>query len=168
MAKGTLKVFNAFEEFRVDGVYDIDNDQWAMALLTNSVANLLPTETNPALGSTNATECTPGGNYPAGGINLTILNTFTGGLKTFKLDTGVHSAGLITILADPANPTNAKTALIYSKPATSPVDAAAAYIDLTEDGGTTPIDLTGVDLEITFGTGGNPGEILKIPVSNPA
>lgn len=167
MAKGTLKVFHAVNDYIEDQDIQWDVDQFAMAILSDSIVDLLPTETNPALGSTNCNEVSAGGNYAAGGVNLTLDNTDSGGVRTIKLNTTTHPSGLVTVLNDPANPTNAKTALVYDKDATTPTDAAVAYVDLTEDGGTTAVDMTGVDLEVTFGTGGNPGEILKFTVSNP-
>lgn len=166
MAKGTQKVFHAFIGY-IENQQILFSHQWAVALLTNPVTSLLPTETNPALGSTNCTEVSAGGNYPAGGINLTLNNSLTGGVRTMKLNTSIHAGGKITIAADPAGPTNAKTALVYDKDATSPVDAAAAYIDLTEDNGVTAVDNTAVQIEITFGTGGVLGDILKVSVNNP-
>lgn len=165
MAKGDLLIFDQFLQY-YRGVFDLDTDQWAMALLTDPVTSLLVSETDPALGSSNCNECSAGGNYPAGGINLTLNNSETGGVHTMKLNTSIHSGGLITIDQDASNPTNAKTALIYSKPATSPADAAACYIDLTEDGGSTAVDLTARPLEVTLGIDGTFGDILKVKTSN--
>lgn len=167
MAKGTQKIFNAFLGY-YRGPVDIDSDQMAVALLSNAITALLPTETNPALGSTNCTEVSAGGNYPSGGINLTMDNTETGGVHTMKLNTGIHTGGVITIAQNAAGPNNVKTALIYDKDAVSPADAAIAYIDLTEDDGVTAVDNSAVDIEIAIGVaGGEAGTILKVQVNNP-
>lgn len=166
MAKGTLKVFDALIGYIED--QDIQwSDSFALALLSNPITSLLVTETNPALGSTNCTEVAAGGNYTAGGVDLTLDNSLSGGVRTVKLNTTTHPSGLITISQDPAGPTNVKTALFYDKDATTPVDAAVAYIDLTENGGITAINNGGQDIEITFDGGGTPGVILTVGTSNP-
>lgn len=167
MAKGTQKIFDAFIGYIED--QDVAYaDQWALALLSDPITALLVTETNPALGSTNCNEVSAGGNYPAGGINLTLANTLSGGIRTMKVDTGIHAGGVIEIASDPAGPTNCKTALIYDKDATTPADAAAAYIDLTEDGGTTAVDNSAVTIQVAIGVAdAEAGTILKVRTNNP-
>ena len=167
MAKGDLLLFDAEPGYREDGVVSIDSDNWAIALLSDPVTALLVSESNPALGSANCNEVSPGGNYPSGGIDLTLNNSRANGIHKMVLDTGVHTSGIVSIAANAGNPTNVFTALLYSKTATSPADAAIGYIDLTENGGVTGIDLTGVTLNMTFGTGGNPGEICFFQTDNP-
>lgn len=165
MAKGTLTVFDALWAYVEAAVFDFAADQFAVAILSDPITSLLKTESNPALGSTNCNEVSAGGNYSAGGVNLTLANTDSGGTRTIKLDTGVHSSGVITIAQDAAGPTNCKTALVYDKDAVSPADAAICFIDLTEDDGTTPVDNSAVPIEITFGSGGNAGEIYVGTIS---
>lgn len=159
MAKGDLTVFDAHWAHIEAGVFDFAADQFAMAFLSDPITSLLKSETNPALGSANCNEVSAGGNYPAGGINLTLDNSNSGGTRTIKLNTGTHAGGVVSVAADPSGPTNVKTALIYDKDATSPADAAIAFIDLTEDDGVTAKDNSAVAIEVTFGQGGNPGEI---------
>lgn len=161
MAQGDVKVFDDLISYLEDG--DISfGDSWAYALVSDTFASISKSASSPALGS--FTECSAGGNYPSGGVNLTLANTLTGGVRTMKLDTGVHSGGVISISQNASNPTDARCAIIYSKTASTPTGAAVWVTDLTEDG-TTPADLSGIDLEDTLGSGGNPGDILKLTVN---
>lgn len=161
MSKGDVKVFDALLTY-YRGPVDLDSDQWAYALVSNTFASISKALASPALGS--FTECAAGGNYPSGGVNLTLNNSETGGVHTMKLNTGVHSGGKISIAQNASNPTNARCAIIYSKTASSPTGAAVWVTDLTEDG-STPADLSGIDLEDTLGSGGTPGDILKLTVN---
>jgi hypothetical protein len=166
MAKGDLLVFDATPGYLRDKDVDIAGGAWKCALISDSVTSLLVSETNPALGSTNINEVTAGGGYTAGGIALTLDNSDSGGVVTMKLNTTTHASGKISWTKTAGSPTNIKTAAIYDDNATTPANAAICYIDLTEDGGATAIDLSARDIEVTFGTGGSAGDILKIQTSN--
>jgi hypothetical protein len=166
MAKGTLLVFDATPGYLRDKDVDIASGSWKCALISDPVTSLLVSETGPALGSTNINEVTAGGAYTAGGQALTLNNSDSGGVVTMKLNTTTHTGGKISWARTAGSPTNIKSAVIYDDNATTPVNAAICYIDLTEDGGTTAIDLSARDIEITFGTGGSAGDILNIQTSN--
>ena len=162
MAQGTTEAFEALAGYLRDKDVDIAGGTWKCALLSDPITALLDSETTPALGSTNCNEVTAGGGYTAKGIALTLDNTDAGGVVTMKLNTTTHADGKITWTAAAGSPTDIKSALIYDDAATTPADAAAWFADLTADGGTTPISLVAGNVSITFGSGGNPGEILQM------
>ncbi len=165
MARGSLLVFDATPGYLRDKDIDIAGGSWKCALISNSVASLLVSETNPAIGSTNITQVTNGGGY-TDGIALTLDNSDSGGTVTMKLNTTTHSGGKISWTKAASSPTNIKTAVVYDDSASTPGDAAICYIDMTEDGGTTAVDLASVDIDITFGTDTVAGNILTIATNN--
>lgn len=158
MAKGDIKSFHDILPY-YRGTINFDSDQLAFALLSDTYASISQGASSPTLGS--FTECSAGGNYSAGGVNLTLDNTETGGVHTIKLDTGVFVSGTITIDLDASNPTDARCGLFYSKTAS---DAAFAVVDLTDDG-STAVDLVGRDLEYTPDDSGTPGRITTFTVA---
>lgn len=167
MAQGTFLLFNKFEDYKRDQVVGLEGGSWKVALCSDPVTSLLVSETNPALGSTNINEVSAGGGYTSGGIALTLASTDTAGLYTFALDTGTHSGGTLAWSSAAGSPTNIKSAVLYDDAATSPANAAAGYWDMTTDGGTTPLDLTAVDINLNAGAnGGNAGEIF-VTETNP-
>lgn len=165
MAQGDITVFDALAGYLRDKDIDFASVTWAAVLLTDPITALLRTETNPALGSTNMNEVTPGGGYSANGIALTMDNTDTGGVVTLKLNTTTHVSGKITWVASASSPTDIKTLGIVDLAATTPADAAVCAYDMTADGGTTAISLVAGDISFTFGTGGVAGAIFTITVS---
>ncbi len=166
MAKGSLLVFDATSGYLRDKDVDIEGSSWKCALISNSIASLLVSETNPALGSTNITQVSNGGGYTTGGIALTLDNSDSGGTVTMKLNTSTHTDGKISWSKAASSPTNIKTAVVYDDSAGTPIDAAICYIDMTEDGGTTAVNLVSVDIDITFGTDATDGDILTIATNN--
>ena len=165
MARGSLLVFDATPGYLRDKAIDIAGGTWKCALISNSVASLLVSETNPALASTNIAQVTNGGGY-TDGIALTLDNSDSGGTVTMKLNTSTHTGGKISWTKAVDSPTNIKTAIVYDDAASSPENAAICYIDMTEDGGTTAVNLDSVDIDITFGTDATAGDILTIKTNN--
>jgi len=165
MARGSLLVFDATPGYLRDKDIDIAGGTWKCALISNSVASLLVSETNPALASTNITQVTNGGGY-TDGIALTLDNSDSDGTVTMKLNTTTHTDGKISWTKAAGSPTNIKTAVVYDDAATTPANAAICYIDMTEDGGTTAVNLVSVDIDITFGTDATAGDILTIKTNN--
>lgn len=166
MAKGTGKLFNAAVNYVRNGVVDFDAGTWRMILVSNSITALTPSETNPARGSTNITEVANAGSYTTGGILLTLNNSESNGILTVKLNLTSHPNALLAWAQQSGSPNNIKTAVLIDDAATSPVDAAVKFWDLTEDSGTTPISLASVGIDLIVGVGAN-GHLLKIRVSNP-
>ncbi len=165
MAKGSLLVFDATPGYLRDKDIDLAGGTWKCALISNSIASLLVSETNPALGSTNITQVSNGGGY-SDGIALTLDNSDSGGVVTMKLNTSTHTDGKISWTKAASSPEDIKTAVVYDDAATTPANAAVCYIDLTEDGGTTAVSLVAVDLDITFGSDTTAGNILTIATNN--
>jgi len=166
MAQGSHTVFHATAGYLRDKDVDIAGGTWKAALLTNPITSLLNSETNPALGSTNATEVTQGGGYTTKGIALTMANTDTGGVVTLKLNTSTHPSGKITWTSSASgDPDDIKSMIVYDDAATSPTDAAVIFFDMTADGGTTAISLLAGDVSFTFGSGGVAGAILTVTVT---
>jgi len=159
MAKGDVVRFDAAHGFRLAGTVDVDGGTWKLAILSVGVDVITKAESNPRFGLGNLTEVTPGGNYAAGGVALTLDNSNAAGVYTQKLNTGVHSSGQLVIAQHASNPTNARTAVLYEDTAAS--DEATHFWDLTLDGGTTPVDMTAGPLTLDFITG--PGEICVWP-----
>lgn len=140
MARGDVTTFQEFRETIGDGTHDIDNDVWKIALITNGVVPTAATAT-PALGD--FTQVT-GTNYTAGGETVTVTWTESGGTINFAITSASwtqHASG----------PTNIYYAIVYNDTATTPADAAIAFIDMTDDGGTTPISLVDGDITINAG-----------------
>ena len=163
MAQGDLIVFNAFLDYLRDKDVDLEGGTWAAVLLSDPITALLATETDPALNvSTNVNEVSAAGGYSANGIALTLDNALVGSVFTMKLNTTTHSGGTITWTAQAGSPTNIKTLAVVDLAATSPVDAAVAYADMTADGGVTPVSLVAGNIAYTFGTDGTPGDILTV------
>lgn len=140
MARGDLSTFNEFTESIGDGRIDMDGDTFKVALITT-----LPvvTQTTPTLAD--FTEVT-GSGYTAGG-------------ETIGSVTWTHSAGVTTFdgadvswTQNGSGPTNIVAALIYSDTSTS--DDAVAFVDMTADGGTTPISLQDGDISIAWNASG--------------
>ena len=164
MSKGTNLIFNATPHFVKERRIDIQNSTFKIGLISDPVTSLLVSETDPGFGDGNINEVAAGGNYTAGGQTLTLANVSASSVFTMKLDTGTHSGGTISWAQDGSNPTNAKTAVIYDSSVVSAL--AICYYDITDDGGTTAIDMQGRDLEVNIGAAGNAGEILKLSTSN--
>ena len=162
MAAGDAEVFEAFAGYLRDKDVDIAGGTWKVALVTEPITTLVDSQAAPALAGTNVTEVTAGGGYTAKGIALTMANTDTGGVVTLKLNTGTHTDGKITWTAQAGSPTDIKTAVVFDDAATSPVDACIAFIDMTPDGGTSPISLVAGDVTITFNHGSVTGAITTI------
>lgn len=120
-------------------------DTLKVALVTNVVT---PTETDaaPHFGGTGTTnyatnECTPGGNYAAGGPTL-ASQTFAASGANAAFD-----AADLSIAKNASNPTNARWGILYN--ATDANKRALAFIDLGS-----VIDMTAYDLAITFAAAG--------------
>jgi hypothetical protein len=183
MAKGTLTVFNdvagwLMETGSVNAFQWLSSGNWKLALISDGVNNLTATEQNPwfnpgGTGSTNITEVAAGGSYTSGGQVLSTLpsaaaeDTASDGIVVFRLNTATHTNGLVQWAQDNAGPTNIKTAVLYDNNTDfTPSRPGVAFIDLTEDGGSTAVSLASSGIDITFGTGGTAGDILTFTVNN--
>ncbi len=162
MARGTGAIFNQAISYIRDGDVDMDAGTWRMILCEESIVSLTIAETNPALGSTNITEVANGGGYATGGIALTLDNSESGGVLTVKLNTTTHTGGVLAWSKAGSSPTNIKSAVLYDDAATTPANAAVAFWDVTEDGGTTAVSLQAVDIDLITGDGATAGDLFTM------
>ena len=139
MAQGDITVFNEAKQ-NISGLVNLSTTtDYSCMLITT-----LPTAAATTPDTADFVQVS-GTNYTAGGIALTTSWTESGGTVTFGSSVNpswTQSAGA---------PTNIVAALIYSETAAG--EDAIAFIDMTVDGGATPISLVDGDITITF-TGG--------------
>lgn len=140
MAQGTLVVFEEFRLYIGDGSHDLNSDSFKIALITT-----IPTAAALTPDLADFTEVT-GTGYTAGGEASAATYTEAAGVATFDLaDVAWTQNG--------AGPTNIKAALIYNTTHVGTNDSIA-FIDMTVDGGTTPISLVDGDISIAINASG--------------
>ncbi len=143
MAQGTLLTFEEFRKNIGDGSHDMDNDIFSVILITT-----LPTLGAASPDRADFTEVSAGGGYSAGGIALTgVTWVEAAGVSTFD------SSMTPLWTAAAGSPTNIVAALIVNDTHAGSNDAVA-FIDMTTDGGSTPISLVAGNISITFNAGG--------------
>ena len=160
MAQGTFNLFHMFQNYVRGGVVSLDAGTWKIILCSDSVANLTVSEVNPARNTTNITEVANGGGYTTGGVLITAANTSATSTFTFVSDA---TDGIISWSKAAGSPTNIKSAVLMDDDATSPVDAAIGFWDMTEDAGTTAISLVAVDINLVLDS--NSGKIFTWSVN---
>lgn len=142
MPQGTIKVFNKAKQ-NISGLLALSNGTDFSAILITTlpgVADLTPD-------SADYTECTVGGNY-AGAVALTTTWLESAGTVTFD----ITAPDPIEWLAAAGSPTNIVSLLVYSETAAG--EDALFFMDLTTDGGTTPVSMVDGKISITFPTAG--------------
>lgn len=141
MAQGDVVFFDQFLVDSMEGLHDLENDVIKIAL-TTGVTTPLATTADPRWGTGGSTnfaseECTPGGNYAAGGATpATPSVTLVGGQA--EIDWGD-----VSWAQHASNPTNATWGIIYNN--TDAGKRAIGFIDL---GGA--FNMTTGDLNITM------------------
>ncbi|MCG8608951.1 MAG: hypothetical protein MI864_00305 [Pseudomonadales bacterium] len=144
MAQGTLTLFNEFAESIADGRIDLDTHTFKIAITSlqaGGTPTIAATDAVPcwgAGGSTNlsSSEVSAGGGYTAGGETLgSVTWSQSSGVGTFD------AANVTWTSSGSGDPTNCKTAVIYSDTATN--KDAVGFVDLTSDGTTAVSMLTG-------------------------
>lgn len=141
MAKGDVVVFNEAKQNIANGTLNLSSGSDFKCMLITT----LPTAAQSTPDSSDFTEVT-GSGYTAGGVTLSTTWNLSGSKVVF--DSSVDP----TWAQNAAGPTNIKAALIYSTSAAS--EDALCFIDLTNDGGTTPISLQDGEIKITFNANG--------------
>lgn len=143
MAQGTLLFVDNFSESLSKGNHNLApaGDTLKCMLVSEGISSVLTTSVD----SSSFTEVTGGTSYTAGGFTLVQTLTETNGTTTFG------SSANPAWTKDASGPTDIRTALIYNTTAAS--EDLIAYIDMTVDGGTTPISLQSGDISITFPSG---------------
>ena len=150
MAQGTVTLFHEFSKSIGDGRIDLDTDTIKVALTSTVPAATDAVPTWGAGGTTNesSNEVSAGGGYTAGGETLSgVTWTQSSGTATFD-DTG----NVTWTSSASGDPTNIKTAIIYSDTATN--KDCIGFVDMTADGGTTAISLLTGDITITWNGSG--------------
>lgn len=144
MAKGTITLFEEFSLSIANGVHDIDNDQIRVMLINNTIIPYTAIATPDASDFTEVV----GSNYSGGGIILTKTWTELNGLASFKVTNSP------TWLQHATGPTDIFYAIIYNNTYAGANGDAIGFIDLTDDGGITPISLVDGDIVLSFDTDG--------------
>jgi hypothetical protein len=145
MAQGDLTLFNEFSLEVLSGTHDLSNggNDIKVALIT-----VLPAanQGTPTLGD--FTEVS-GPGYNAGGeeIDSGMAVTVVSG-STYKWDSSVNPSWT----QNGSGPTNIIAALIYND--TDASDKAIGFIDMTTDGGSTPVSLQAGNVSITWNASG--------------
>ncbi len=143
MAQGTFTLFEEFAKNIADGSHDLDGDTLAVILIT-----ALPAANTVTPDRADFTEVTAGGGYSAGGIVLTGV-------------TYAEAAGVATIdstfnplwTAAAGSPTDIVAALLVNNTHTGSNDAIG-FVDMTADGGTTPISLVAGNITLNWNASG--------------
>ena len=148
MAQGTLTVFNAAAESIGEKLIDLENDTFFMAFTSTVPSTSASDPRWGSGGSTNlSTDEVSGTNYTAGGNTLGAgSNVLSGAVATFDL---ADPAQWVT---DGSGPTNIKSAIIYDN--TDAGKRAWAWIDMTTDGGTTPVSLAAGNIDVAINASG--------------
>ena len=135
MAQGDFTIFNKAKLAILKAVHDFDSDNFKVAFITSTP---VVTQESPTFGD--YTECTAGGNYPAGGFAMTAASTVeSGGTATVDFTSDISMA------KNAANPTNVFAGLVYN---TSKSDQALGWVEVDTSGadGTTGL------ISITWGS----------------
>ncbi len=165
MAQGTAKIFLKTLDYIREKTVDLDAGTWQIMFCTDPITALLVGETTPKRNSGNITEVSAGGGYSAKGIALTMDISESAGLYTFKVNTTTHTDGKISWTKQAGSPTNIKSAVLFDDAATN--DECIAFWDMTTNGGTTPLSLVAVSIDLHLGNaGGNNGEMFTWQINN--
>lgn len=150
MAQGTLAIFQEFAVDLGDKTHDFGNDTIKVALITDSVT-AAATDVTPVLGD--YTQVTGGNGYTTGGETIGSV-TWTEAAGVATLD-----GAAVSWTKNASGPTDIFQAVIYND--TAATDECLAFVDMTADGGTTPISLVAGSISLDFNASG----ILTVTVS---
>jgi hypothetical protein len=144
MAAGDITFFNDFLEDEGKQVHELNANTIRLALIT-AAATPLQTASDPRWGAGGGTdlsvnEVAPGGNYIAGGEDITNVFTRAAGVATLN-------ATNVTWAQDPANPSTARWGILYND--TDAGNSAIGFVDL---GGTQ--DMKTADLTVAWNGAG--------------
>jgi hypothetical protein len=136
MARGDFLTFEEFRKSMADGSHDLDGDSFSVILITT-----LPNIADATPDSADYTEVAAGGGYSTGGITMTTTYTESAGVATFA-----DSAAKVWTAAA-GSPTDIVAGLVINTTHAGTTDAVG-FVDMTVDGGGTPISL--VDGNVTI------------------
>ena len=140
MAQGDFVLFEEFS-LQISENINCGGDAFKVALITNAVVAVASSAT-PELAD--FTQVAGGNGYTTDGESLAAKSwAEVGGVATFD-DTGTPS---VSWTKNASGPTDIFQGLVYSVTATN--KDCVGFIDMTTDGGTTPISLQSGDITIT-------------------
>ena len=146
MAQGDFTLFNELSTQLLEGVHDLNaTDTVKVALINNTTVPTASTAT-PVLGD--FTEVT-GTNYTAGGETITSAAVSLVSGSQYKFD-----GDNVSWTQNAGGPTDIYYAVIYNDTDTGGPDTAIGFIDMTTDGGTTPISLAAGNISINWNASG--------------
>jgi hypothetical protein len=144
MAQGDFTLFNEFSTQLLQGEHDLNaTDTIKVALITNGTVPSAST-TTPTF--SDFTEVS-GTNYTTGGKEVTspVVAAVSG--STYKFD-----GDNVSWTQNAAGPTDVYYGILYND--TNGTDMAIGFIDMTTDGGTTPISLAAGNISINWNASG--------------
>ena len=138
MAQGTALLFNEYSEELARGTHAWATHAYKIALITT-----LPvvTQSTPQLGD--YTECS-GGSYASVSATISISRS--------SAQTTIDVTNNPVWSQDGSGPTDIVAALIYNN--TDAGKKAVGFIDMTVDGGSTPVSMQAGDVSLTFNASG--------------
>lgn len=140
MAKGDFIVFDKFYGDLCRKEHDFSNDTFQFVII-----NSLPAATVANNNLSNFNQVTVGGNY-TGAIVATVSLTESVGKATVDITNNPSWAQHAN------NPTNAVGLLVFNN--TNANKKAIGVVDLTDDGGSTPVDMSVDNLNVTINAAG--------------
>lgn len=144
MAQGDLTLFNEFSNQLLTGEHDLNaTDTVKVALITNTT---VPTASTASPTLSDFTQVT-GTNYTAGGETINSAATSNVSGSTYKFD-----GDNVSWTQNAGGPTNIYYGIIYND--TNASDMAIGFVDMTTDGGTTPISLAAGNISINWNASG--------------
>lgn len=146
MAQGDFVLFNDLSRQLLEKVHDLNAaDTVKVALINNTTVPTAATAT-PVLGD--FTEVT-GTNYTAGGETVTtpVVSQVSG--SQFKFD-----GDNVSWTQNAGGPTDVYYGVVYNDTDAVGPDSAIGFIDMTVDGGTTPISLAAGNIAINWNASG--------------
>jgi len=144
MAQGDLVLFNELSKQLLEGEHDLNaTDTVKVALIDNSTVPTAST-TTPTLAD--FTEVT-GTNYTSGGATISspVVANVSGSTYRFDGDN-------VSWTQNAGGPTDIYYGVIYND--TNGSDMAIGFVDMTTDGGTTPISLAAGNISINWNASG--------------
>jgi len=145
MAAGNVVFYEQFYVDVLEGIHDLENDTINLGLVS---ATYTPTaaDADPRWGAggttdTSTNEVTPGGNYPAGGLNVANPSV------TLVLGEGEFDADDVSALQNVSNPSGARWGILYNNTAVG--KQAIGYLDLGS-----VIDLSAGDFSVAWDVNG--------------
>lgn len=140
MAQGTFTVFQKFYNDLVKGNHKFASDTYKMAIITT-----LPAAADSVITKASYTEVTTGGTY-TGAVTATINVSESAGKTLVDITNNPSWA------QNGANPSNAVAMIVFNDTHASKI--CVGFVDLTEDGGTTPINMSTDNLNVTINASG--------------